>query len=289
MMDYQLVRSVVRAALREDVGSGDITTFFCVSPRKKVKGVVFVKQPGILCGTELLCETFRAVDSQLKVRILKKDGSSLKRGDHIAYITGPAGSLLTAERVALNFLSLLSGVATYTDQFVKKIKGTSARIMDTRKTTPTLRMLEKYAVRTAGGYNHRFGLWDAVLIKDNHLRVADIVRGKKFKEEEFSRILEMIRKNTSYKIEVEVENLPEYKKVIRYRPDIVLLDNFNAANLRKAVLLRNKKYPKVLLEASGGVNLTNVRSIARTGVDFISAGSITHSPGSVDFSLEIDE
>lgn len=288
-MEYPFVRSVVRAALREDVGSGDITTFFCVSPRRKARGLIFVKQSGVLCGTELLTETFRTVDSQLKVKLLKKDGAAIKKGDHIAYVTGAAASLLTAERVALNFLALLSGVATYTSQFVKQIEGTKARIMDTRKTTPTLRVLEKYAVRTGGGSNHRFGLWDAVLIKDNHLRVADVICGKEFNEKEFSRIVEMIRKNTGYKIEVEVENIPEYKKVIRYCPDIVLLDNFNVANLRKAVLFRNKKYPKVLLEASGGVNLTNVRSIARTGVDFISAGSITHSPGSVDFSLEIDE
>ncbi|MBN2483297.1 MAG: carboxylating nicotinate-nucleotide diphosphorylase [Candidatus Omnitrophica bacterium] len=288
-MDVRLVRSVVREALREDVGEGDITTFFCISPRRKTKAVIFVKQPGVLCGIEVAREVFRVVDAQLKFRILKKDGHTMKKGDHIAYVSGRAGSILTAERVALNFLSLLSGVSSYTRQFVNQLKGTKAKIMDTRKTTPTLRALEKYAVRVGGGHNHRFGLWDAILIKDNHLRVSDIIKKKKFDEENFAKIVTMIRKNTKYKIEVEVENLNEYKKIIRHYPDIILLDNFTLANLRKAVVMRDASYPAVFLEASGGVTLHNARRIAQTGVDFISSGSITHSPQSTDFSLEIDE
>ena len=161
--------------------------------------------------------------------------------------------------------------------------------MDTRKTTPSFRMLEKYAVRIGGGVNHRKGLWDGILIKDNHLRVGDIISRTAFDENALKNTLEIIRSNTRLEIEIEVENLREFKKVIASKPDIILLDNFNPISMKKAVAYRNARYPGVKLEASGGVTLFNVRKMAKTGVDFISVGSITHSPESIDFSLEIDE
>jgi len=284
-----LVRKIVKKALEEDIGKGDITSFFCVKPERKVEAVIFSNEKGVLCGIELAEEVFKFLDSSLNFKRLKKDGDRIKKGDEIARIKGKALSILNAERTALNFLSLLSGVATYTSLFVKKIKNTSAKIRDTRKTTPLLRVLEKYAVRVGGGINHRQGLWDGILIKDNHLRAAELIKNKKIKEKEIAELFDIIRKTTSFEIEVEVENLYQFKKIIKHKPDIILLDNFTLSQIIKAVDFRNRFFPQVKLEVSGGVTLENVEKIAQTGVDFIAVGSITHSPKAVDFSLEIDE
>ncbi len=283
------LRKIIAEALIEDVGSGDVTTFFCVSPRRKTHAVILAKQRCVLCGMKVAREVFMTVDPSLRFRELKKDGQTVNNGERIAEVRGKAASILKGERLAINFMALLSGIATYTNQFVERTKGTKVRILDTRKTTPTLRALEKYAVRVGGGINHRKGLWDAILIKDNHLRVGDIIRDSLFNGEALAKIVKMIRDNTKLELEIEVENLEEFKKVISYRPDIILLDNFQAAAMKKAVLYRNRNFPRVKLEASGGVTLKTVRKIAQTGVDFISVGSITHSPESIDFSLEIDE
>ncbi|RKY40596.1 MAG: carboxylating nicotinate-nucleotide diphosphorylase, partial [Candidatus Omnitrophota bacterium] len=199
-----------------------------------------------------------------------------------------AFNILTAERTALNFLSLLSGIASYTYKFVKKIEKTKAKIRDTRKTTPLLRALEKYAVRVGGGFNHREGLWDGILIKDNHLRAAGIIKNKKIDKKKILEMFKMMKENTSLEIEIEVENLSQFRKVIACLPDIVLLDNFSFPQIKKAVVFRDKFFPQVKLEVSGGINLDNVEKIACLGVDFIAVGSITHSPKAVDFSLEVD-
>jgi nicotinate-nucleotide pyrophosphorylase (carboxylating) len=197
--------------------------------------------------------------------------------------------VLSAERVALNFLSLLSGIATATKTFVKRIKGTKAKILDTRKTTPNLRDLEKYAVRVGGGFNHRLSLVDAILLKGNHLRAGKFIRKGKLDEERMAKCIAYVKTLPAVKIEIEVETLEEFKKVIKYKPRVVMLDNFKPAQMKEAVRWRNRYFPRVKLEASGGINLKNVRKIAQTGVDFISVGNLTHSPKAIDFSLEIVE
>lgn len=289
MKEKEIVRELIRKALEEDVGNGDVTSFFCVSPEKKAKGIILAKENCVLCGIDIAKEAFRTANYSLKFRRLKKDGEVVNKNEVIAEIKGQAISILKAERVALNFLSMLSGVATYTRVFVDKVKNTATKIMDTRKTTPTLRVLEKYAVRVGGGVNHRKGLWDGILIKDNHLRASGIISKQGFNEKPLGKLIEIIRNNTKYEIEVEAENFQEFKRIIKYKPDIILLDNFPLNLILKAVHFRNRYFPNVKLEASGGINLDNVKKIAKAGVDFISVGSITHSPQSVDFSLEIDE
>jgi len=289
MTDTQKLKKIIQEALNEDVGNGDVTTFFCVSPSRKTKAVILAKENCVLCGVKIAREVFKTVDRSLRLKEFKKDGDKVLKGEKIAEIRGKAASILKGERLAINFMALLSGIASYTNKFVEKAKGTKAVILDTRKTTPTMRFLEKFAVRMGGGVNHRKGLWDAILIKDNHLRVGDIIKAGRFNEDALAKIIKMIRDNTRLEIEVEVETIAEFKKVIAFKPDIILLDNFNVTSMKKAVLFRNSNFPKVKLEASGGVSLQTVRKIALTGVDFISVGSITHSPGSIDFSLEIDE
>lgn len=289
MRDKTAIRGIIKGALQEDIGKGDITTFLCVPPGKKAVGTITAKQKGVLCGMEVTREVFKIMDSSIRFKALKKDGHKLKNNEPVARIRGDVRSILTAERTAINFLSMLSGVASFTNLFVEKIKGTKARIRDTRKTTPLLRFMEKYAVEVGGGLNHRKGLWDGILIKDNHLKASGIIRGKWLNRQEIINIFSVVKGTTKYELEIEVENFKEFKEIISHTPDIVLLDNFDIGAIRKSVLYRDKYYPEVKLEASGRVNLSRVHKIARTGVDFIAIGSITHSSQSVDFSLEIDE
>jgi len=284
----ELLRKIIRKSLEEDIGKGDITTFFCISPHKNIKATIFANEEGILCGIDLAKEVFSFVDPSINFKKIKKEGDKFKKADVIAKIVGKAFNILTAERTALNFLSLLSGIASYTYKFVKKIEKTKAKIRDTRKTTPLLRALEKYAVRVGGGFNHREGLWDGILIKDNHLRAAGIIKNKKIDKKKILEMFKMMKENTSLEIEIEVENLSQFRKVIACLPDIVLLDNFSFPQIKKAVVFRDKFFPQVKLEVSGGINLDNVEKIACLGVDFIAVGSITHSPKAVDFSLEVD-
>ena len=288
-IEKRAARHIIVAALKEDLGSGDMTTFFCISPRTKLKGLILAKESSVLCGVDIADQVFKTVDRSLYFRRFKKDGDRVKKNDVVATVSGAAVSILKAERVTLNFLSILSGVATYTSKFVEKLKGTSTQIMDTRKTTPNLRSLEKYAVRVGGGINHRKGLWDGILIKDNHLRGAGVISRKGFDEEVLKKLLKIIKDNVHHEIEIEVETFWEFKKIIKYKPDIILLDNFQLGEIKKAVHYRNKFFPSIKLEASGGVTLKNIRGVAKAGVDFISIGSMTHSPQAIDFSLEFDE
>jgi len=282
--NYKLI---VKSSLKEDIKKQDITTSLVVPKDLLGSAVVVSHEKGILCGLDIAREVFRQVDESLSFHSFKKEGSAFAKGKKLLKVSGRMCSIITAERVALNFLSLLSGISTTTRMFVDKISSTETKILDTRKTTPTLRALEKYAVRIGGGYNHRSSLSDAILVKDSHLHSAKYFGDKKINKEKFKRFMALARNKTKLKIEVETETLSEFRQIIPYQPDVILLDNFLPKNIKTAVKLRNEYFPKVKLEASGGINLNNVLTVARTGVDFISVGRLTHSPQTIDFSLEI--
>jgi nicotinate-nucleotide pyrophosphorylase (carboxylating) len=269
----------VRAALEEDVAWGDVTTRSLIPHDLQALASVVFKEKGIVAGLPVLAATFREMDSACDVVLLAQDGAHVENGACVAHITGSAASLLTAERVALNFLQRLSGIATLTARFAAAVRGTNAMIVDTRKTTPGLRALEKYAVRAGGAHNHRFNLADGVLIKDNHLAAMEL-RGQ--------RLVDAVRQARAHaphtiKIEVETETLEQVKQALDARADIILLDNMDVALLREAVDLVGGK---ALTEASGGVHLDTVRAIAETGVDLISVGALTHSARALDISLD---
>ena len=273
------MRDLIKLALREDLGSGDITTKCLVPEGLKVEAVIIAKEKGTIAGLETAREVFRHLDPRINFSLLKKDGSRAKKGDMVARIKGPARAILSGERLALNFLQRLSGVATMAARFAAAVKGTGAKVLDTRKTTPLWRDLEKKAVKAGGCFNQRIGLFDAVLIKDNHLCVEnDITRAVK-------------KAKRCGRVEIEVKNLSELKKAAASGADIILLDNMNIKALRKCVrtarAIEKKRAKKILLEASGGITLKNVRAVAKTGVDHISVGALTHSPKALDLSLEI--
>jgi nicotinate-nucleotide pyrophosphorylase (carboxylating) len=270
-----LVARAVAAALEEDLGeAGDITTDCIVPADAQGKAAIVARQAGVVAGLDLAEAAFKALDPDASFKRVIDDGGKVAAGGTIAHISGKTRAILTGERTALNFVGRLSGIATLTASFVEAVKGTSARIACTRKTTPGLRALEKYAVRAGGGSNHRFGLYDAVLVKDNHIAVAGgIVQA-----------LEGLRKRVGkVKIEVEVDTLEQLQVALKFPIDAVLLDNMDIATLTKAVKL---VAGRVMTEASGGVNLENVREIALTGVDLISVGALTHSPRNLDSSLD---
>ena len=283
------IQSVVKSALKEDGCQRDITTALAISSELKGKGVIVAQERGILSGIEVAKTVFKQLSKTIVFKALKKDGSAFKKGDKIAVIQGNLQTILTGERVALNFLSLLSGVTTLTKKFVEKIKGMKVEIKDTRKTIPNLRILEKYAVKAGGGCNHRISLSDGILIKDNHLKAAGYIHQGRLDKKRFGSLITTLKKKSSLKIEIEVENLGELKEVLKYKPDIIMLDNFSVKNLKSAVRFRNKYYSKIKLEASGGVNLKNIRAVASSGVDHISIGMITDSPKVIDFSLDISD
>jgi len=272
--------SIVELALAEDVGTGDVTTLATVSAGATARGTMLVKAPGVISGLEAAAYTFRRVDSAIVSRPLVEDGATVEQGTVIAELEGPARGLLIGERVALNLLQRLSGVATLTSKFVAETAGTRAKVVDTRKTTPGLRVLEKAAVRHGGGHNHRVGLADGVLIKDNHLAA---VGGP----DRVTRAIQSVRALAPHtlKIEVEVTTLPEVEEAVAAGADIILLDNMDVATMREAVRI---VAGRALLEASGNVRLETVRAIAETGVDLISAGALTHSAPALDISLNFD-
>jgi nicotinate-nucleotide pyrophosphorylase (carboxylating) len=271
-----LVERAVAAALAEDLGdAGDITTDAIIPAEAQGKAAIVARQAGVVAGLDLAEASFKAIDPDSRFTRIVQDGGKVAKGGKIATVAGKTRALLTGERTALNFLNRLSGIATLTASYVEAVKGTGARIACTRKTTPGLRLFEKYAVRAGGGVNHRFGLYDAVLVKDNHIAAAGSLAGA----------LERLRARNGHlvKIEVEVDTLDQLKEALRFPIDAVLLDNMDVATLRKAVKLVGGR---VAAEASGGVTLETVREIAETGVDLISVGALTHSPRSLDSSLE---
>ena len=277
-MNHLLIEEIVGRALQEDLGFGDITTDSIVPASTQVRGLIHSKDYGVLAGIEVARRVFKHLDPQVTFIELKKDGQSLQPGDLIAEVFGSARVVLSGERVALNFLQRLSGIATQTHRYVEKVKEYSAAIVDTRKTTPGLRILEKYAVRMGGGGNHRFGLYDAVLIKDNHIKVAGGIKAA----------VERVRSQIPHtmKVEVEVESLEQLEEALRVKADIVLLDNMVPALLRQAVEITGGR---ALLEASGGLTEDTIAEVAGTGVDLISVGALTHSVKALDLSLDIGE
>lgn len=281
MLKPYVLELVVKLALREDIGARDITSSAVIPKNLTIKADIEAKANGILCGMEVAEKVFRQVDENLRFLPVAKDGDVVEKGGEVAYIEGSALSILIAERTALNFLTHLSGIATFTRQFVDAVKGTKAKILDTRKTTPNLRMLEKYAVRTGGGTNHRFGLYDQVLLKDNHLRIL--------KNTSIFDLVSDARRNNLKKtiIGLEVKNLKELAEGLKAKPNYILLDNMSPETIREAVAMREAAAVKVDFEVSGGISLNNVRSYAETGIERISIGALTHSAPGLDLSLEI--
>ena len=280
------IKHIIKHALSEDIGREDVTTLFTIPYHFKTEAVFLAKEDGVLCGIDIAKVVFRE-KGQVKFKALKEDGDCFTRNDHIAYVKGAARTILAAERVALNFLARLSGIASLTRKFVDAVAGTRAKILDTRKTTPTLRVLEKYAVRIGGGVNHRKALEDAILVKDNHLRAGKFIENGRVNKDRMEKCLKYLHKIPHVKVEIEVETMEELENVIKHKPDVVMLDNFPVTAMAQAVGYRDKNFPRIKLEASGGVTLDNVGAIAQTGVDFISVGALTHSPKAIDFSLEI--
>jgi len=279
------LNTIVLAALKEDRGLQDITTQALFNKRLKVCAEILAKEPCVICGLEVARTAFKLNDPRVKFKSRFCDGDLIRRGSVVASISGKVNSLMAVERVALNFLSRLSGIATLTGKFVKSVTITKAKILDTRKTTPLLRPLEKYAVRCGGGYNHRFSLRDAVLIKDNHKKAyARTTRNVTLAE-----LVDKVKKKVPAKtmVEIEVESIPEFRQALSCLANVIMLDNMTLAKIKKCVALRDRFNSKVKLEVSGNVNLKNIRHIAKSGVDFISIGALTHSSPAIDFTLEI--
>jgi nicotinate-nucleotide pyrophosphorylase (carboxylating) len=264
----------VHAALAEDIGAGDVTTDATVAADAVGTAAIIVKQAGVVCGLRAVETAFRALDPDIGFEAFAQDGDAVEPPAIVARIAGSERAILTGERVALNFLGRLSGIATLTRRYVDAVDGTGVAVLDTRKTTPGLRALEKHAVACGGGHNHRFGLDDAVLVKDNHLRAAGSV----------PTAVELVRGATDLPVEVECESLDQVREALDAGVDALLLDNMTLAELREAVALNAGR---ARLEASGGVSLDTIRDIAETGVDEISVGALTHSAPALDVSLEL--
>jgi nicotinate-nucleotide pyrophosphorylase (carboxylating) len=281
-LDSSAYQNLLRSFLAEDIGAGDITTEATVSAQQRARGELVAKAPLVLAGIELFVEVFRLLDSTTKVEIVSRDGEELAPGNIPARVDASARALLTGERLALNLLQRLSGVATLTRRFVRAVEGTEAAILDTRKTTPGLRALEKYAVLVGGGKSHRKDLGDAVLIKENHIRLAGGVSA--------ALTAAQAAKGRARWIEIEVTNLDELRAALTHNPDVIMLDNMSPSLVRQAVgEVRQHSAPhKILTEASGGITLDNVREFAEAGVNWISVGALTHSAPAVDLSFEIE-
>ncbi len=281
-LDYKRIEKLIAMALEEDLNSNGDTTSISVIPESVVKEAKFVTRENCVCaGLEVAKAVFQAVDPNLKWISLVNDGDSVPKGGCMASVTGKARSILTAERTALNFLQRLCGIATVTNRYVKAVEGTNTKILDTRKTTPGWRNLEKYSVAAGGGTNHRIGLYDRIMIKDNHRAIAGL--------EGLGGIAEAIRKaRTAYpslEIEVEADTLEEFEVILKESPEYILLDNMTNEEMAQAVKMN--KHSKTRLEASGGITIERIPSIAKIGVDFISVGALTHSVRAIDISLEM--
>lgn len=271
-----IVEQHVKEALKEDIGFGDITTDFLAGVNDLLDGSLMTRESGVVCGLEIFEKVFKILSDDVKIKFYFKDGDFIAKGDKIASISGPARAILTGERTSLNYIQRLSGIATETKKYVDAIKGTSAEIVDTRKTTPGFRIFEKYAVKAGGGSLHRFNLSDCAMIKDNHIRLAGSI----------TKAVEKLRKDISHahKIEVECDTLEQVKEAIKCKADIIMLDNFNLNDMKKAVELINKQ---AIIEASGGVNIETVAKIAQTGVDIISTSAIVAKAPTLDLALDI--
>ncbi|WP_431199961.1 carboxylating nicotinate-nucleotide diphosphorylase [Mucilaginibacter sp. P19] len=278
-MDKELIHQFINNALSEDVGDGDHTSLSTIPADATGKAKLLVKDEGILAGVELAAEIFHVVDPNLKLNVFLQDGAPVKYKDIAFEVEGNSRSILTAERLVLNCMQRMSGIATKTRQIVDLLKGTNTKVLDTRKTTPGLRYLEKWAVRIGGGVNHRFGLYDMILIKDNHVDYAGGIRQAIESANQY-----LTDNGKKLAIEIEVRNLDELEQVLQTgRVNRILLDNFNFDDLRQAVGIIQGRY---ITEASGGITIDNIREYADCGVDYISVGALTHSVKSLDLSLK---
>uniref|UniRef100_A0A7C5Z043 Probable nicotinate-nucleotide pyrophosphorylase [carboxylating] n=1 Tax=Caldicellulosiruptor owensensis TaxID=55205 RepID=A0A7C5Z043_9FIRM len=275
MLNFLVIDKIIKDALVEDMPYGDVTTQLLI-PQESISSAVFLsKENGILCGIDVAKRVFEILDVSIKFEKLKADGDYIQKGDVLARIQGNTRAILMGERLALNLLQRMSGIATFTNMLAQKIKGYKATVTDTRKTIPLLRMLDKYAVFVGGGKNHRYSLSDAVLIKDNHIKaIGSITEAVKRAKENVPHTM---------KVEVEVRNMQEFEEALLSGADIIMLDHFTVDEMKKAV---EKAEGRVLIEASGNINIDNIEEIAKTGVDIISVGSITHSVKSLDISLD---
>jgi nicotinate-nucleotide pyrophosphorylase (carboxylating) len=273
------IDNIIRLALEEDIGIEDITTKAVIPAGVSARGKFILKADGIISGLKVTERVFKVVDDRIFFNIITDDGTIVKTDSIAAEVEGSASSILKSERVALNFLQRMSGISTLTNEFLQKIKHTGAKILDTRKTVPGLRLLDKEAVRLGGGKNHRIGLFDLFLIKDNHIEIAGSIN------EAVNRCRNYQRKtNSAFKIEVETKNLVEVKEALECNIDVIMLDNFTTGLMKQAVHLIKGK---CLVEASGNINLQNVKEVAETGIDYISVGALTHSVKALDISLEL--
>ena len=272
--------AIVAGALEEDLGPGDVTTDALIPPDIRGLGSIVAKTTGVIAGVEVALEVFRQANPDLETRTLITDGSEVSPGVVVAEVEGSIAGILKGERVALNFLQRLSGIATATSMYVKAVQGTKARIVDTRKTVPGIRQLEKYAVRMGGGHNHRYNLADGILIKDNHIAAL------RAQELGLAEIVSRARENSPHtlRVEIEVESIEEAREALEAGADVILLDNMSPEEMRQVVTLTEGRR---LLEASGGINLETVRAVAETGVDLISVGALTHSVMAMDISLDL--
>lgn len=280
-LNQKVLNESLKRWLEEDIGMGDVTTMTTIPSDSMSKGIIHVKDIGVIAGLPVAKAVFAQVDPQLRFEAKASDGEAVTKGTVIAEVTGSTQSILLGERLALNLLQRMSGIATRTSQFVARLEGLSVRLADTRKTTPGHRMLEKYAVRIGGGYNHRFGLYDAVMIKDNHIKGAGgLVQA-----------IEAARAHIPHtmKIEVEVESFLQLDEALSAGPDIIMLDNMAPEQMKEAVQRIKSKAPHIIVEASGNVSLDNVRTVAETGVDVIAVGRLTYSVQSLDISLDLNE
>ena len=282
-LDKERTLKIIKAALKEDIGIGDVTTMNVIPKTESVRAAIIANEDCIACGIELAEWIINSVDYSVRFKPQVKDGDKAYAGKEIIFLEGHARAILSAERTMLNFLSFLSAIATKVNKFTEKTKKYSTKIYDTRKTLPLLRYLEKYAVTVGGGHSHRIGLWDQALIKENHIKIAKIEGKKDFIKDLRNKVTKNI------KIEVEVENLTQFKSILQELPDIIMLDNMSALDVKKAVNIcsRIKSDKKPLLEASGGINIDNVEEYAKAGVDRIAIGEITDSFASIDMSLEV--
>ena len=278
MIDNPLIDAVIDIAFKEDIGDGDHTTLSCIPHDLEGRARLLVKQDGILCGVELAKKIFAKFDPTLKMTQYLHDGDTIKKGDVAFVVEGKTISILQTERLVLNFMQRLSGIATQTHEYVKLLEGTGTKILDTRKTTPGLRLLEKYAVKVGGGENHRIGLYDMILIKDNHIDYAGGVTAAITKTKEYLKA-----KGKNLKIEVEARTLDEIKEILTFDVDRILIDNFTPEETKTAVALINGKCKT---ESSGGITKESIRAYAEAGVDYISVGALTHHISSLDLSLK---
>lgn len=277
--DFNEAERLIRLALKEDVGKGDVTSELLIPVNLKSKAELLVKDNGIIAGLEIFKLVYKIIDKGIRIKYFKKDGDEVKKNEVIGEVYGNTGKILQGERVALNILQRMSGIATFTHQLNKKLNNKNIKIIDTRKTTPNFRLFEKLAVKTGGGENHRFGLYDMILIKDNHIEGNGGI-------DKTLIILEKNKKNLKLKVEIEVKNLAELKAVIingKHTVDRIMLDNFKIKDIRKAIELIKGKFE---IELSGGINEDNIHNYSKfSQIDFISVGSLTHSYKSIDISL----